>query len=129
MKEFYGYLFIKGTTEQIDEWILNDAQSFACQYYLEECDEQPASEVYTSEEVKGMVPYFTENYTNEDNLVVRIYSLGSYYWTDDDYPLDLDTIEEIAPLSNDLAYCFISVEKEDWDENEDEATTITRTSM
>jgi len=124
-KEFYGFLWIKGKPEDIDNWLSDDGESFAKQFYLEETAEEAPEDVHVSEEQSGFTPWFG-NSPNEEGEVIRSYQLGDYYWTDDDEPLDLDKINEMTAIEDYFSCCFISVEKDDFEENEDDAKSITR---
>ena len=124
-KEFYGILWLKGKPEDIDNWLSGEGEYFARQFYLEEEDEEAPEDLRMSKELDGFTPWF-ENKPNEEGVVIRHYSLGSSYWTENDEPLDLDKINEMADLIDQLAYCFISVDKDDYDENGDDATSFTR---
>lgn len=124
-KEFYGFLWLKGMPEDIDAWLEEEGYNFARQFYVEECNEEAPEHVLVSEEQNGLAPWF-DNMPTEEGMVIRNYQLGEYYWTEDNEPLDMDKIDSMADLLNDIGYCIISVEKEDYDENEDDAKTITR---
>lgn len=124
-KEFYGFLWLKGMPEDLDTWLEQEGYNFARQFYVEECGEEDPEHVFISEEQNGIVPWF-DNMPTEEGMVIRNYQLGEYYWTEDNEPLDMDKIDSMADLLNDIGYCIISVEKEDYDENEDDAKTITR---
>lgn len=124
-KEFYGFLWLKGMPEDLDTWLEQEGANFVEQFYVEECEENNPEDVYVSEEQNGLAPWFN-NMPTEEGMVVRNYQLGEYYWTGDNEPLDLDKIDSMADLVDDIGYCFISVEKDDFDENEDDAKTITR---
>lgn len=124
-KEFYGFLWLKGMPEDLDTWLEQEGYNFARQFYVEECGEEDPEHVFISEEQNGLAPWF-DNMPTEEGMVIRNYQLGEYYWTEDNEPLDMDKIDSMADLLNDIGYCIISVEKEDYDENEDDAKTITR---
>lgn len=126
-KEFYGYLWIKGKPEDIDEWLSGEAESFVRRFYVEECEENNPEDVYVSEEPNGLTPWFGDT-TNEEGMVIRNYQLGDSYWTEDDEPLDIEKIEcdycEF-PLDK-LSFCFISVAVEDFPDTGEDPEIVER---
>ncbi len=125
IKEFYGFLWIKGTPEDIDNWLEEDGEGFAHQFYLEETNEDTLEDTYVSEKLDGFAPWFGHP-DNEDGEVVRSYQLGESYWTADNKPLDIDKINSMTAIGDYFSCCFISVDKEDYDENQEDAKSITR---